>query len=100
MSQPCPMFPCVKHKAQLMCALCAHLVVAGSWLVCVCRTNSFSLSDFPSQQAVPTNTPATPPQLPDTLQQFAQMKASSPAGDSGCYGEPTIVRCRAKAGER
>ena len=34
----------VPHKAQLMCTLCAHHVVAGSWLVCVCRTNSFSLS--------------------------------------------------------
>lgn len=31
-----------------------------------------------SYSCVPTNTPATPPTLPDTLAAFAQLKASSP----------------------
>ena len=61
-----------------------------------------SLSLSPSSlfpQAVPTNTPATPPQLMETLQQFERMNTSSPSG-GGEFFEPAIVKCRTKAGER
>lgn len=34
-----------------------------------------------TQTMVPTNTPATPPTLPDTLAAFAQMSASSSSPD-------------------
>lgn len=41
-------------------------------------TNTTTMGSRMSYTCVPTNTPATPPSLPDTLAAFAQMKASSP----------------------
>lgn len=50
------------------------------------------------QACVPTNTPATPPQFPDTLAAFAQLQTSSPAETStALLQEPTIVRCQTQA---
>lgn len=44
-----------------------------------------------SYTCVPTNTPATPPSFPDTLDAFSQMKASSPGDHSDIFQEPRMV---------
>ncbi|CAI8016810.1 UBA-like domain-containing protein 2-B [Geodia barretti] len=61
--------------------------------------SAHSLGMRVASYAVPTNTPATPPQLMETLQQFERMNTSSPSG-GGEFFEPAIVKCRTKAGER
>ena len=77
-----------------------HSISTGWYVYSVMHffSSSLPLSLSPPPQAVPTNTPATPPQLMDTLQQLEHLNTSSPSG--GDSFEPTIVKCHTKAGER